>query len=208
MSLATNSVQSISELPSLLDPQRDGGCVHTGAGFLPQNCRVCADLINIQNDQMTNPSSAPRLEVALRVFRPKLGLMEFPVCLHSLFQPFRWSLISISERPRKFSRILISGKEMLPRNTEKKSQTQNDRSVVRPFIPESLHLEGPVLNSLGLKAGCLHNASSSGVFKGLCEVMWVWLCVQSSVGNSTALRSFMEAGSNLKLQTFHGSVLR
>lgn len=79
MSLVINSVQSISELPNLLDPQRDGGCVHTGAGFLPQNCCMCADLINIQNDQITNPSSAPQLEVALRVFRPKLGLMEFPV---------------------------------------------------------------------------------------------------------------------------------
>lgn len=68
---------------------------------------------------------------------------------------------------------------------EKRSQTQNDRSVVRSFIPESLHLEGPVLVYLGLKAGCIHNAPGPGVFKGLCELVWVWLCLQCNVSNST-----------------------
>lgn len=81
---------------------------------------------------------------------------------------------------------------------EKGSQTQNYRSVVRSFIPESLHLEGPVLVYLGLKAGCLHNAPGPGVFKGLCELVWVWLCLQYSVSNSTTLCSFMEADFNLK----------
>lgn len=52
---------------------------------------------------------------------------------------------------------------------------------VKSFIPESLHLEGAALVYFGLriiKAGCLHDAPSPGVFKGLCELMWVWLCLQ------------------------------
>lgn len=81
---------------------------------------------------------------------------------------------------------------------EKRSQKQNDRSAVRSFIPESLHLEGPGLVYLGLKARCLHNAPSPGVFKGLWELIWVWLCLQYNISNSTTLCSFLDADFNLK----------
>lgn len=72
---------------------------------------------------------------------------------------------------------------------------------VKSFIPESLHLKGPVLVYIGLriiKAECLHDAPSPGVFKGLCELMWVWFCLQCNVSNSATLCSFMEADFNLK----------
>lgn len=64
MFLVTNSVHIISELPNLLDPQRDtdGGCVHFDAGFLPQKCYVSANLVNTQNEQIPNPCLAPWLE--------------------------------------------------------------------------------------------------------------------------------------------------